>query len=113
MRNINPNYSEYSLKELYEAVDAVDREKYPERYNEIKKCINELNELRKPEYQCMKCGAKDYEVGEFHAAGSTLAKILDVDTGKFTTVSCRRCTFTEIYRCGKDDLANFIDFFIT
>ncbi len=112
MKPPKPNYSEYSLRELHEAVDSVDREKYPERYNEIKKYINELKELRMPAYMCSKCGSKDYEVSEFHAAGSTLAKIFDVASSKFTTITCRKCTYTDIYKCSKKNLSNIIDFLI-
>ena len=36
-----PNYRDYTLEELYEAEASIDREKYPERYNEIRTRIKQ------------------------------------------------------------------------
>lgn len=63
-----------------------------------------------PQWTCPKCGRNAYEVAEFHAAGGQLAKFFDVQNTKFTTVSCRKCAFTEIYKCPKSELSNVMDF---
>lgn len=61
---------------------------------------------------CPKCRETSFESGEFHAAGGNLSKFFDIQNTKFSTVTCTRCSFTEIYRCSKDELSNVIDFFV-
>lgn len=60
---------------------------------------------------CPKCENSDYETDRFHAAGGGFAKIFDVQNKKFTTVTCTRCKFTEIYKADTSDLSNIFDFF--
>ena len=62
-------------------------------------------------YKCPKCGNRSFEMDEFRATGGILAKIFDVQNKKFTTVSCIRCTYTEIYRADSNTLGNIFDFF--
>jgi len=52
-------------------------------------------------WQCTKCGNT---IGMF-------AKIFDVQNKRFTTVTCERCTYTEIYRTKSSGLGNVLDFF--
>jgi len=52
----------------------------------------------KKEYCCPKCGCHSFEDGQFHAAGSTMMKFLDVQNKKFITISCVQCGYTEIYK---------------
>ncbi len=63
------------------------------------------------EYICVKCGHRDYEVGEFRAAGGFLGKLFDVQSKKFTTVTCNQCRYTEIYQAESSMLGNIFDFF--
>jgi predicted nucleic-acid-binding Zn-ribbon protein len=62
-------------------------------------------------YKCPKCGNRSFEMDEFRATGSFLTKIFDVQNKKFTTVSCTRCTYTEIYKADSNTLGNIFDFF--
>ncbi len=39
------------------------------------------------------------------------AKIFDVQNKRFSTVTCSRCKFTEIYRADSSTLGNVFDFF--
>ena len=39
------------------------------------------------------------------------SKIFDVQNKRFTTVTCDRCTFTEIYRTKSSALGHVLDFF--
>ena len=39
------------------------------------------------------------------------SKIFDVQNKRFTTVTCDRCTYTEIYRTKSSGLGNVLDFF--
>ena len=62
-------------------------------------------------YQCPKCGGTEYETGEFRATGGFLSKLFDVQSRKFTTVTCTRCKYTEIYQADSSTLGNIFDLF--
>jgi len=62
-------------------------------------------------YACPKCSNKQYEVGQFRAAGGLWSKIFDIQSRKFTTVTCDRCKYTEIYKANSKMLGNIFDFF--
>jgi predicted nucleic-acid-binding Zn-ribbon protein len=62
-------------------------------------------------FSCPKCKNTQYEVSEFRATGGFLTKIFDVQTKKFTSVTCTRCKFTEIYKADSSMLGNIFDFF--
>lgn len=62
-------------------------------------------------YICPKCGNKHFETDEFRATGGAFAKIFDVQNKKFTTVTCTRCSYTEIYKATTSQLGNIFDFF--
>ncbi len=67
--------------------------------------MNSLN------YTCAKCGSRDYEIGEFRAAGGFLSKIFDVQSKRFTTVTCTQCKYTEIFKANSSMLGNIFDLF--
>jgi predicted nucleic-acid-binding Zn-ribbon protein len=67
--------------------------------------------MRHPNYQCLKCGNRDYETGEFRATGGILTKIFDVQSRRFTTVICTRCRYTDVYQAKSSKLGNIFDFF--
>ncbi len=60
---------------------------------------------------CPKCGNSSYETDEFRATGGAFAKLFDVQNKKFTTVSCSKCGFTELYKRQTSTLGNVLDFF--
>lgn len=62
-------------------------------------------------WQCLKCGNQEFDAGEFRATGGAFAKIFDVQNKRFTTVSCRQCGYTEIYRSDTSTIGNILDFF--
>jgi hypothetical protein len=62
-------------------------------------------------YACPKCRNTQYDVGEFRATGGFWTKIFDIQTKRFTTVTCRRCRYTEIYAADSSMLGNIFDFF--
>ena len=67
-----------------------------------------MNDIR---YKCPKCNNDGYETGEFRATGGLLTKIFDVQSRRFTTVTCTRCRYTEIYQASSSMLGNIFDFF--
>jgi predicted nucleic-acid-binding Zn-ribbon protein len=62
-------------------------------------------------FSCSKCGHSTYEISEFRATGGILTKIFDVQSKKFTTVTCSQCRYTEIYKADSSMLGNIFDFF--
>jgi predicted nucleic-acid-binding Zn-ribbon protein len=62
-------------------------------------------------WSCPKCDNVEFETDIFQATGGMLAKIFDVQNKKFTTVTCTRCQYTEIYKGSTSNLGNIFDFF--
>ena len=62
-------------------------------------------------WECPKCGNQQYETDEFRATGGALAKVFDVQNKKFSTVTCTRCQYTEMYRASTSALGNIFDLF--
>jgi len=67
--------------------------------------------MRHDNWQCQKCGNRDYDADQFRATGGNFAKIFDIQNKRFTTVTCTNCMYTEIYRTESSALANVFDFF--
>jgi len=68
--------------------------------------------MNKPlNYTCPKCNNNTYEVSEMRATGGTLSKIFDIQNKKFTSVTCKRCSYTEFYKASTSALSNVFDFF--
>jgi len=62
-------------------------------------------------WRCPKCGNMAYETDQFAATGGGFSKIFDVQNKAFTTVTCTRCKFTELYKAETSMLGNIFDFF--
>lgn len=62
-------------------------------------------------YECAKCGHSGHEVGELRGTGGLLGQIFDVQHERFTTVTCSRCGYTELYRGDASTLEDVLDFF--
>jgi predicted nucleic-acid-binding Zn-ribbon protein len=62
------------------------------------------------QYVCPKCGNREYETDELRATGGRFAKIFDVQNKKFTTITCTRCAYTEMYKGSTSTLGNILDF---
>jgi len=52
-----------------------------------------------------------YETGEFRASSGFWSKIFDVQSRRFTTVTCSKCKYTEIYQAESSMLGNIFDLF--
>jgi len=69
--------------------------------------------IQKPEnldFECPKCGNRSCEVDEMRATGGFLSKLFDVQRNRFTTVTCTRCKYTELYRVESGLLGEVFDF---
>lgn len=51
-----------------------------------------------------------YETDQFAATGGGFTKIFDVQSKKFTTVTCKQCKYTELYKAETSMLGNIFDF---
>jgi hypothetical protein len=63
-------------------------------------------------YICPKCRNTAFETGEFRATGGFLTKVFDIQSKRFTTVTCTRCRYTEIFKADSSMLGNIFDFFV-
>lgn len=66
--------------------------------------MNDMN------YKCVKCGNETFSKDVFQATGGTLSKLVDVQNKKFTTVSCNKCGYTELYKATTSAWLNILDF---
>ncbi len=62
-------------------------------------------------WKCPKCDNDDYETDQFAATGGGITKFLNVQSKKFTTVTCTKCKFTEMYKVKTSALGNVLDMF--
>jgi hypothetical protein len=66
--------------------------------------------MEKQQYVCPKCGNTHYESDQFQATGGNFARVFDVQNKKFTTISCSRCGYTELYKCATSEGWDILDF---
>ena len=65
--------------------------------------------MEESKWKCPKCGNSAYETDQFAATGGGLSKFLDVQNKKFTTVTCKNCKYTELYKATTSMLGNIFD----
>jgi len=63
-------------------------------------------------YKCPKCNNTQAEIGEIRVTGSFAAKLFNIQNKKFTSVTCKRCSYTELYATDSSKLGNVFDFFV-
>lgn len=66
--------------------------------------------MEKKQYVCPKCGGQQYDSDNFQATGGNFAKMFDVQNKKFTTISCKKCGYTELYKSQSSDGWDILDF---
>ena len=67
--------------------------------------------MAKLDYLCPKCGGRRCEIGEVRAAGGFWSKIFDVQGARFTSVTCERCKYTELFKTQSSLIGNVFDLF--
>ncbi len=60
----------------------------------------------------MKCQNQTFDQGEMRATGGFFSKLFDIQTNKFTTVTCKNCGFTELYKRSSSMAGNVLDFLV-
>ncbi|MGN1413599.1 MAG: zinc ribbon domain-containing protein [Anaerovoracaceae bacterium] len=68
--------------------------------------------MERKQYVCPKCGCTQYESDQFQATGGNFARMFDIQNKRFTTISCSRCGYTELYKKSADDAMDILDFLI-
>lgn len=65
-----------------------------------------------PNYKCPKCSGMSYDVGQIRVASGFWSKIFNIQAKRFTSVTCSKCKYTELYKEGSAGIAeNVFDFF--
>ncbi|HKL17965.1 MAG TPA: zinc ribbon domain-containing protein [Halalkalibaculum sp.] len=61
-------------------------------------------------WECPKCGNREFETDRFMATGGGFTKFFNIQNKNYTTVTCTRCKFTEMYKGETSRLDNILDF---
>lgn len=61
-------------------------------------------------YTCPKCGSREFSTDTVSTTGGLFSKVFNLQTKKFTAVTCMRCAYTELYRVSSHQFENIIDF---
>ena len=62
-------------------------------------------------FECAKCHSHEYETGQLRTTGSGLSRFFNIQNQKYTTVSCTKCGYTELYKLDGSGVGNLVDFF--
>ncbi|MBO3115257.1 zinc ribbon domain-containing protein [Winogradskyella sp. DF17] len=62
-------------------------------------------------YRCPKCNNTTYEIDQMQATGGTFTKLFNIQNKKFTSVTCKKCTYTEFFKSSTSTIGNIFDFF--
>jgi len=61
---------------------------------------------------CPKCGHEETDVGTISTTGGGLSKMFDIQTNRFTVVSCTNCGYSELYRDVGSGASDYVDVFL-
>lgn len=67
--------------------------------------------MRHQNWQCPKCKNREFETGQVSGTGGFFSKFFNIQTQKFTTVTCIKCSYTELYKGKSSTIGNILDFF--
>lgn len=62
-------------------------------------------------FECAKCHSHESETGQLRTTGSGLSRFFNIQNQKYTTVSCTKCGYTELYKLDGSGVGNLVDFF--
>lgn len=62
-------------------------------------------------WKCAKCSNRQFETDQFSATGGFFTKFFNIQSKKYTTLSCTQCGYTEMYKIDSSTLGNVLDFF--
>lgn len=105
-----PDYSNYTLDELFEAYSSIDKRRFPENFEKLKR---EIAKKQQGDYTCAKCGCDGYEASQLYAASDRFESVLDYESSKFVTISCLECGYTDLYKRQASVTGSLLDFFVS
>jgi uncharacterized protein len=59
---------------------------------------------------CVKCQGTQFIAGELRGTGGLASSLFNIQSEKFTYVSCATCGYTELYKRELSDLQKVFDF---
>lgn len=62
-------------------------------------------------YKCPKCSNRTCDVDQMQATGGTFSKLFNIQNKSFTSVTCKKCTYTEFFKTQTSKITNVFDFF--
>ena len=62
-------------------------------------------------FECAKCDSHEFETGQLRTTGSGLSRFFNIQNQKYTTISCTKCGYTELYKLDGSGVGNLVDFF--
>ncbi len=65
--------------------------------------------IKPVKYTCPKCGSKTYIAGEISTTGNFLTRVLNIQSKRFTSVTCSECKYTEFYHLPFKRLSEVLD----
>ncbi len=66
--------------------------------------------MKSRNWQCPKCNHHACDVDKISTTGGMLTKWLNLQSKKFSTVTCKKCKYTELYKATTNQLENIFDF---
>ena len=63
-------------------------------------------------YSCPKCHHNRCRLGEIRASGGFASAVFEIQTERFSYVSCARCRYTEFFACEASALGMVFDYFV-
>lgn len=68
---------------------------------------------KRSKYKCPKCTHREFLSGEIRASGGALSSMFDLETERFTAISCKKCGYTEFYRTDSSVAQNVLDYLVS
>ena len=62
-------------------------------------------------FESTQCHNRTCDIGKIRTVGGFCSKIFDMQKRKFSTVTCSRCSYTELYPAEGSTLSNVFDLF--
>lgn len=66
----------------------------------------------KYKYACIKCNSNQCSISSMRVAEGGLSAVFDLETMSFTTITCEKCGYTELYTKEKEELLKILADFI-
>ena len=67
--------------------------------------------MRHANWRCIKCNNHEFKTDKIATTGTGFSRYLNIQNKKFSTVTCSKCKFTEMYQAPTSALSNIFDFF--